>query len=180
MIAWMAALGSAEERVRFQEIYEQNYRKMYYIARRLAGDEAEDVVQEAFLRLADRFDRYDTLSPRRLEALCVTITKHIAIDLLRRRKHLAQEPEQALLYTEDDAPLIEQVAEQNELSRYVAETLRRLPENLQNVLWLKYYLEYSNREIARTLGISEKNVEMRLYRGRKRLADLICWAKPEE
>ena len=180
MLAFYALLETQEEIERFQAIYKQNYAKMYYIARRMVEADAEDVVQEAFLRIAGDFERYGSLSEKKMEALCVTIVKHLAIDLLRKQKRVIVDWDQVSAIGEEEAPLLEQIVEQKELSQQVITVLRQFPETLKSVLWLKYYLEYSNREIAKILGISEKNVEIRLYRWRKKLADLICWAKPEE
>ena len=51
--------------------------------------------------------------------------------------------------------------------------LEQLPEVMKLTLELKYYQEYSNQEIAKILNVPVKTVEMRLYRGKKRLEVLL-------
>ncbi len=53
------------------------------------------------------------------------------------------------------------------------ETLSKLSQKYSAVLHLFYYEDYSVREIARILEISEKNVLVRLHRARKKLKEFI-------
>jgi RNA polymerase sigma-70 factor (ECF subfamily) len=55
----------------------------------------------------------------------------------------------------------------------VREALEKLPENLRVVLILKEYGELNYKEIGLSLGISEGNVKVRVYRARERLAGLL-------
>lgn len=179
MIIYLAFVDSESDKVLFERIYEKNYKKMYCVAKKIlhSHEQAEDAVHEAFLRLAKRFEQYIGLSEEKMEALCITITKRRAIDLWRKEQHLAEaDIEELLLYQPDDHKRIEQVVEEHELSRQVIGVLETLPEVLRITLELKYYQEYSNREIARLLQISPKTVEVRLYRGRKKLQELL-WSE---
>ncbi|GHU13327.1 hypothetical protein FACS1894161_3190 [Spirochaetia bacterium] len=58
----------------------------------------------------------------------------------------------------------------------IEEALNKLPENLRMVLVLKEYGELNYKEIGRTLGISEGNVKVRVFRARERLAALLTAA----
>ncbi|MDE7435648.1 MAG: sigma-70 family RNA polymerase sigma factor [Lachnospiraceae bacterium] len=179
MIIYLAFVDSEADKVLFERIYKRNYKKMYCVAKKIlhGHEQSEDAVHEAFLRLAKRFERYAGLSEEKMEALCVTITKNRAIDMWRKEQHLAETDMDTLrLYQPDDRSRIEQVVEQRELSRQVIEVLETLPEVLRVTLELKYYQEYSNREIAWLLQISPKTVEVRLYRGRKKLEELL-WSE---
>ena len=49
----------------------------------------------------------------------------------------------------------------------------KLPELQKEILELKYYHELTNKEISKILGISPKNVEVRLYRARNKMKELI-------
>ena len=55
----------------------------------------------------------------------------------------------------------------------VREALDKLPENLRIVLILKEYGELNYKEIGRSLGISEGNVKVRVFRARERLSGIL-------
>jgi len=59
-----------------------------------------------------------------------------------------------------------------ELRQSVGACLDLLPPEKRRLLWLKYWKELTNREIAKILGISERAVEGRLYRARQAFAQL--------
>ena len=62
-------------------------RKLYFVAFRFLKrqEEAEDAVQEVFIRLWNRLDELDKYSS--LEALAVTATRNYCIDILRKEKN---------------------------------------------------------------------------------------------
>ena len=115
---------------------------------------AEDVVQEAFLKVLEN----DNLpsDPKKARALLITITKNIAIDYLRKSNHLAdKEPTEIQLgYTLPK--------ELNEIS--VA--IDSLPDMYKDVFILHYEYGYKAREIAQMLDISLSAVLKRLERGK--------------
>jgi RNA polymerase sigma-70 factor (ECF subfamily) len=61
-----------------------------------------------------------------------------------------------------------------ETSEEVQQALEKLPENLRMVLILKEYADMNYKEIGKTLGISEGNVKVRVFRARERLAVLLA------
>ena len=64
---------------------------------------------------------------------------------------------------------IETLAFETPESEDLFETVMKLPEKLRIVIHLFYYEDYSVKEIARILKISESNVKVRLNRGRELL-----------
>ncbi len=115
---------------------------------------AEDVVQDAFLRVLER----DILPSDIKEAkmLLTTITKNIAIDYNRKRKHITDdEPKEIRLsYTLPDTLSGLSVA------------IDSLPDIYKEVFILHYEYGYKVREIAQMLRISMEAVLKRLERGR--------------
>ena len=176
MLIYLCALDSEEDKSRFQIIYEENYLRMYHVAfgilKRQA--EAENAVHEAFLGIAENFKKYSRISCSEMTGLCVTIVKHKAIDIWRREQHLSEQELETFIFAEDSAEFSpEGVAEQKEQSALMQRALSELPEVLKETLVLKYYYEYGNREIAKILDIPVKTVEMRLYRGKAKLREIL-------
>lgn len=176
MLIYLSALETERDRCYFQKIYEENYRKMFYVAMRMLKEqtEAENAVHDAFLSLAEHFERYGRLSCRELGGLCVTITKHKAIDILRKKQHISEKELETLMIgrIDPDHDPQEQLV-RDEQTKLVHRVLEQLPEVFKIALDLKYYYQYSNSEIADVLGVSLKTVEMRLYRAKIKMKELI-------
>jgi RNA polymerase sigma-70 factor (ECF subfamily) len=117
--------------------------------------QAEDVVQEAFRHVLEK----DNLpaDPNKAKALLITITKHIAIDALRKNRHMAdEEPTEIQLgYT------------MPENSSGLSLIVDDLPDKYKEVLILYYEYGYRVKEIAEMLNVSESTVLKRLERARK-------------
>ena len=62
---------------------------------------------------------------------------------------------------------------EQENANELANAMRCLPEKLRLVLELKYFHEYNNSEIADILDLSRKNVEIRLYRAKKKIKEVL-------
>ena len=119
--------------------------------------DAEDAVQEAFLRLL-------TASPRFRDA------QHEKAWLIRTTLHRAADIQRAA--ARKNVPLEEATGVQTEESGLLA-AVRSLPEKYSAVLYLHYYEGYSIKEIAKLLGVPAPTVGTRLARGRERLRRLI-------
>ena len=119
--------------------------------------DAEDAVQEVFLRL---MSRNLILIPDKEKALLARITANYCKDCLKKNKRSLTMAE------EDNCHIVSgDSAEQLELQ----EVLRELPPIYRVVIYLHYYVGYKPAEIARILAITSSGVFMRLSRARKLL-----------
>jgi RNA polymerase sigma-70 factor (sigma-E family) len=121
----------------------------------LVGDQAsaEDIVQDAFLGLYRRWDRLpDTSYP--LAYVRVSVLNGCRTALRRRSRWRLTSP-----LSEAPAESAEARALLSEEQRTVAQALRRLPERQREALVLRYYLDLSEEETARTMGISRGTVK---------------------
>ncbi|MBR5411002.1 MAG: sigma-70 family RNA polymerase sigma factor [Clostridia bacterium] len=134
----------------------------------LTGDPflAEDAVQDTFIRLAVRRPRYTGKSS--FKTWLYTIGRNHAVDLVRRRKKLTgDEPDEAALA--DEARAVEQTCLTNERDRIVHACLTRLRGDYSEALYLKYFEDASNAEIARLTRRSVRQVENLLYKAKAAL-----------
>ena len=144
------------ERQAFMDAVAQHQDMVYRIALHRFGipQDAEDAVQEVFLRLYLREGPFD--SPEHLRRWLLRVTVNVCKDALKspwRKRRVSMEsiPE----------PVFEE-PEQRELYREVL----ALPEKYRTVLGLYYYEELSTKEIAVLLNIRQTAVTTRLARGR--------------
>ncbi len=175
MLVFLALIDDEDDKVSFQKIYEKNCRLMMSMAMKILNheQEAEDAVYEAFLALAEHYSRYKKRKDDEMRALCIIITKNKAIDILREKKKYSDEIIENLNLHESKEKQPENAVIADEQSELLKHALCELPEILKCVLELKYYLGYSNKEIADILEIQLKTVEMRLYRGKKKLREVL-------
>lgn len=125
---------------------------------------AEDLVQEAFIRLsrsAHRIHDQDKAASY-LRSIVINLARdHNRRGLLSLRHHPPAVP---------DEPSAEEAATGNESRAEVVTALRDLPVRQRDCVALRYYLELPVEEIARTLGISVNSVKTHLQRGMRSLA----------
>jgi RNA polymerase sigma factor (sigma-70 family) len=126
-------------------------------------DAAEDLVQEAFLRLARHAGRID--DEGRAPAYLRSIVLNLARDHNRRGlvslRHLAAAGREIDVL--DDFAADELV--RSEDHRMVLEAVRALPARQRDCITLRYYEELAIDAIALTLGLSANSVKTHLQRG---------------
>jgi RNA polymerase sigma-70 factor (ECF subfamily) len=159
----------------FELLMRRHNRLLFRVARAVVLDEAEaeDVVQEAWVRGWRHLDQFDGRS--RLATWLSRIALHEALARKRRASRFASLP------APDDhdgpgadrfvatGPDPEHLAAGGELGRLLAEELARLPESARAVFVLRSVEELSTAETAAVLGIDEGAVKVRLHRARGRL-----------
>ncbi|EFO80619.1 sigma-70 family RNA polymerase sigma factor [Oscillochloris trichoides DG-6] len=147
---------------------------VYNQAYRMLGNaqEAEDAVQEVFLRAYRRLDTYD--SSRRFVTWLLTIGSNYCIDRLRRRRMnwLTLDDVAFWLTSSEAGP--ERQALDAEQHDHVQQALQTLPEGYRSVTFLRYWHDLSYLEIAEMLNLTEATVKTRLHRARKMLRDRLC------
>lgn len=138
---------------------------------RLLGDrsEAEDVAQEAFLRLWNNAAGWRP-GEAGLKSWLYRVAFNLSHDRLRRRRLvLMDEPPE----TVDPAPRPGEAMEEDEPGMAVRNALGRLPERQRAALVLSYYEGLSQAEAAGLLEISEEALESLLARGRRKLREVL-------
>ena len=159
-----------------EALYREYRSPMFRVALSVLRDEglAEDAVQQSFLKIFQNFEKIDLSDCNKTRTFIVILVKNTAIDLYRQRKR-----EAALSFEEVEAPLpaVEEGPEEQALSRMDGEELRRCLSQMDgrsaDLLMLRFYYGYRNREIADLLGMSQSQVALGLYRARQKLIRLM-------
>lgn len=125
---------------------------------------AEDLVQEAFIRLSRSAHRIR--DPERAAAYLRSIVINLARDHNRRGLVSLRHRPPAI----PDEPSAEETAAARESRLEVVTALHDLPRRQRDCVALRYYLELSVEDIARTLGLSPNSVKTHLQRGLRSLA----------
>jgi RNA polymerase sigma-70 factor (ECF subfamily) len=160
------------DRAAFEEVVRRTHRQVYTQALRIVGDrhEAEDVAQEAYLRVFRGLARFR--GDAQFETWLYRIVANAAITQLRRRgrfPELALDRPEGPVEVPGSARVAEQAADRQELT----EALASLPLSLRAVVVLKDVYGFPHKEIADLLGTTEGAVKVRLHRARRRLKDQL-------
>ena len=151
------------------------YRVAFSVMRN--ASDAEDAVQEAFLRVLRHRDTLGDIRDHRV--WLIRIVWNIVLDRKRRSK---TRPET------DDVSDLARVLPTNEMSAeevaaaaqhhaYVLSCVDRLPAREREVMMLSAFEELSSVEIASVLGVTESSVRSRLFRARNLMAGLLQHAR---
>lgn len=122
-----------------------------------SASDAEDVVQEAFVR----FWRHQRGLPGEPMALLVTSVRRAALDLARRDGRRALREERARNGPEDQVALFENPFAGEERRVAIEDALRRLPSEQREVLVLKIWGELTFEQIAAELSLSPNTAAAR-------------------
>jgi RNA polymerase sigma-70 factor, ECF subfamily len=150
------------------------YNAAFWILR--SAEDASDVAQTVFLRIAERLDEYD--GRYKFFSWIYRIAVNESLNLLRRRGR--EEPldeESDYPGPADDDP--EHRARDAQLSARIRSALMRLSINDRTVLTLRHFSECNYQEIAQILDLDEKTVKSRLYEARKRLREMLKDFRPD-
>lgn len=143
---------------------------LYRLARRflISSDEAEDAVQEVFLKLwknKEAIKQYRTP-----QAYAYTMTKNYCLDRLKSK----QASNLKLVHTNfENRTNLEQHIEAKDGVSLLFKLMETLPEQQKNILHLRDVEQLEFSEIAKITNTSQANVRVALSRARKKIKDLL-------
>ena len=154
-----ARLKSAEREQFIEQLFRRNYSEMIHLARVLLGDdgEAEDVVQDIFLRIADSdILRPEGLSVARIppknDSYLLIAVRNACLNKIRQMQ--LHERMKNLLPIEDETdlqPIDRQLEQLEDISTFVDE---QLEEPHRSIFHLRFDEDLTIAEIARRLGLN--------------------------
>lgn len=162
-----------------RRLYALHVRRLFRAVRPLCASEAEaeDVVQEAFLKALGALTRYEPREGSRFIAWLTTIGLNTASKHARgRRRSVELSPErlEVLRGAEGEDP------EKRALRDALLSALAELPERERRILSLRYGAELTSAEVARLAGVSEANVRKICERQRRRLLERLTEGPRQE
>lgn len=156
-----------------ESLFREHYNQIFRTAYRVTGsaDDAEDVLQTVFLRLARRDEGVLDLSPSP-GAYLHRAAINASLDLIRSRtssRPVSLEDAEAELSSapSDSSPAAQH--EDKELRRLIQQAVARLGPTASEMFVLRYFEGYGNREIAEMMNTSQMVVGVVLHRARTRL-----------
>lgn len=132
--------------------------------------EAEDVVQEVFVKLWNMRDKLGEIKNH--EAFATTITKNLCLDKLKAKKTVSLDDKDYGLQnqaTEKNNPYQAVEAKNNEL--IIKNIVKTLPDQQRTIMIMRDFEEYSFEEIEELTGLNLNYIRVNLSRARKQVRD---------
>ncbi len=156
------------ERKAFQELYNLYAKAMLNTSFRILNnmDEAEEVLQDSFLKAFQKIDTYDPKFA--FGSWLKRMVTNASLDVIRKRKNV--------FVTLDDAQFVQEEENDDEII-YDVETVKKciaeLPDGFRTIISMYLFDEHTHKEIGEILGISEGTIKSHYYKAKKILIDSI-------
>lgn len=165
-------IDNEEERSKFEALYFKYRQLMFQVANDILKDDylAEDAVHKAFEKIMKNLDKIHDVECPKTKGFIVIVVKHVAIDFYRKRKR-----ENIVELNENEGIReyvlnVEQVVI-DKIEHPLTRAILLLPHHYSEIILLKYSHNYTERQIADLLGLSEENAKKRLQRAKKKLRE---------
>lgn len=159
----------------FRALVERHSRSIFRLAHRMTGNEhdAEDVVQEAFLRAYRQLDRFEARA--NFGTWLYRIAVNCSIDVIRKRREATTDDPEALDRVaastpgRPDPPDLERVVYSAEIRQRVTAALDRLSHMERAAFVLRHFEGQSIDEIGRTLGLRANATKHSIFRAVRKM-----------
>lgn len=160
------------ERWAFKLLVQRHNDRFYRVAYRFTGNReaAEDVVQEAFLKLWERPMAWEIERNVKFTTWFYRVVVNLCLDLAKKKKPLLMENNG---WIEDVSDSQEQSALQRERERLVEKEIAALPQRQRVAINLCFYEELSNQEAADIMGLNLKAFQSLVMRGKMTLQNKL-------
>ena len=161
----------------FEAIVYSNEKAVYNLALRQLGnrEDAEDATQEVFVKAYTALKSFRGES--KVSVWLYRITSNVCVDMLRRRRDtvsLSMEADEGAELDLPDEGLDPAVlVERSDLQAQLAQALQSLSDDYREILLLRGLSGLSYEEIAATLSLDIGTVKSRIFRARKKLAEIL-------
>jgi len=158
--------GSRED---FDRLYQSAYPRVYRKLAAILGDsaEAEDCAQDAFVKAFQAWNRWRPDAPAEAWIHRIAVNRAISYRRSARLRSVGELLRRLGKPKGSDDPA--HVATQPDLLT----ALRSIPPKLAAAIVLRHYHGYNNREIAASLGVSERTIGTRLNQAAERLRAVL-------
>jgi RNA polymerase sigma-70 factor (ECF subfamily) len=154
------------------EIVKRYKEKIFGLALGIVGEpaDADDIVQETFIRAYDKLDQYDI--DRKFSPWLFTVAANLAKNKLRRDKFTKplKHPNWLTSRGSDDPAELAQKEKENHKLR---KSLGKLDYKYRAPMVLRYYIDLSYDEISEITDLPSGTVKTRLHRGKKKLKEIL-------
>ena len=175
LVFYLSVLDTEEDKTKFELIYEQYGKLMFYIANQILKDKflAEDAVHDSFIKIIKNLDKIQDVNCHKTKSFIAIIVKNHAINMFNNRKRkycISLDEVQNILFKDFEDFVLENNNDNNVNSLGdIGKAIMQLPTIYKDVMILKFVHELANPEIATLLNINETTVRKRIERAKQKI-----------
>lgn len=151
----------------FQSLVERHSRSVFRLAYRMTGNEsdAEDIVQETFMRAYKQLNRYESRSS--FATWLYRIAANCSVDLIRARK--VRQPVEVPETLQAKGPEPDRAMYSTQVQQKVSEAMDQLSGQERTAFVLRHYEGLSIDEISKALGVGDNAAKHAIFRAVQKL-----------
>lgn len=140
------------------QIYQLYFQELLYYTTGMTSNrsEAEDIVQESFLRALEHSDTFDSMENKQCRAWLYKTARNIFIDRMRRKNTVSDAAEEGI--TEEDFTRVE-----------VLQLCGELPEEERRLFIQRYFEGYDATRLGKMYGVPPSTIRAKLASARRKL-----------
>lgn len=180
MLIFTTMINDVDDRAFMQEVYQQNERLMYAIALKYASNtqDCEDIVHDTVEKLCKNIAKIKELPNSALRAYVVYAVRNTAINFRKHQSTINRHIQQLSgddSSSEYDQPesIIERIEDLQEKRTSLTKVWMQLTDGEQELLYRKYVLDQTTKELAGIFQCSRDSIRMRLSRARRKSLRLM-------
>lgn len=164
-----------EDKTAYKMLVDRHLRMFLAFAAHVAGDrtEAEDILQEAFIRVWKNAAKWDQGCATRFTTWFYRVVMNLSIDVKRKRKRKPVIALDEAFEVKSDEPRPDELLSDKQMAAKIAQALEQLPDRQKIAMTLCYLQGLGNKQAAEVLQITTGAIESLLVRGRKKMAELL-------
>ena len=157
----------------FRKLYDSTMQLLFKVAYRIVDEEeaAEDLVHDSYIKANEKKLVFPSMDDAKF--WLIRVVKNASLNYAKRKVREAKAYHKALYEGRQHMESGESDLLKKEAVEKAKAALDQLPPKLKEVLILREYADLNYKEIGQTLGITEGNVKVRVFRAREQLSKII-------
>lgn len=171
---YMSLIDNDDDRAKMEILYNKYRKRMVYVAYSVLRnrEDAEDAVHDTFIKIACNIQSIDDPESEKALSYVLKAAKNNAINFSQKNSVRSK-----YIYLEDveklsDGDFFEELCIQENYEK-VIQAIRELNETYRDALYFYFAEGMSTKEIADLLGRSNSAVQQQIFRGRKKLLEIL-------
>lgn len=181
MLTFILSIEDEEKRKVVQSIFDMYYKHMMACAMSILKHhhDAQDAVQDSFYNITATYDLFLIPDSPSTAALVHIYVRNAAINIYNKNKTRSKviafydDMEKATADREDISANVQQNAVDQETERIIRRAVNQLDIECRDLIYLKYYYNMRNVDIARVMNIAVGLVNGRIFRAKSKLKEIL-------
>lgn len=152
-------------KILYELFYKSTFNAAFFITR--DSGLAEDAIHDVFIKVHEKIDQLEDIS--KIESWLCRMSANRALDIIRNRSRSILTGETQIISISEEHDSLENIIVNNEAREIIKHNINNLKHEYKIVVYYKYYIGLTIREISTILVVPEGTVKTWLIRARKEM-----------